>query len=154
MYKKKTTRKFNSGVMDGTGAVDEVDWNWSTGWVDRWRMIVDLSFPHGNNANDGIPPELCSLAYASKDDAVKHILQLGRSTQLVKMDLKGAYRMVPVHPSPRSVSARNFMAKQDVYRSGPPVWPPVCTQAILCCCWCNRMGAPLPRGPLPTPLPW
>ena len=56
--------------------------------VDRWRIIIDLSFPHGNSVNDGIPPELCSLAYASADDAVEHILQLGRSTQL---DLKDAY---------------------------------------------------------------
>ena len=30
MY-KKTTRKFNSGVMDGTGVLDEVGWNWITG---------------------------------------------------------------------------------------------------------------------------
>ena len=30
MY-KKTTRKFNSGAVDGTRVLDEVDWNWSTG---------------------------------------------------------------------------------------------------------------------------
>ena len=71
--------------------------------VNWWRMIVDLSFPHGNSVNDGIPPELCSLAYASVDDAVEHIPQLGRSTQLVKMDLKDAYRMVPVHPHDQSL---------------------------------------------------
>ena len=84
---------------------------------DRWRMIVDLSFPHGNSVNDGIPPELCSLAYASVDDAVEHILQLGRSTQLVKLDLKDAYRMVPVHPHDQSLLGISWQGRTYVDRA-------------------------------------
>ena len=49
--------------------------------------------------NDGIPPELCSLHYASVDDAVALIQQLGQDTQLIKLDIKDAYRIVPVHPA-------------------------------------------------------
>ena len=85
--------------------------------VDRWRMIVDMSFPHGNSVNDGIPPELCSLAYASVDDAIEHILQLGRSTQLVKMDLKDAYRMVPVHPHNQSLLGISWRGRTYVDRA-------------------------------------
>ena len=49
--------------------------------------------------NDGISSNLCSLHYASVDDAVDIIKKLGRGTQLVKLDVKDAYRIVPVHPS-------------------------------------------------------
>ena len=58
---------------------------------------VDLSCPRGSSVNDGIPTDPCSLQYASVDDAVAIIQQLGRDTQLVKLDLKDAYRIVPVH---------------------------------------------------------
>ena len=65
----------------------------------KWRTICDLSSPSGCSVNDGIPRELCSLQYASVDDAVSIIQHLGRGTQLVKLDIQDAYRIVPVHPS-------------------------------------------------------
>ena len=65
----------------------------------KWRMICDLSSPIGHSVNDGISPDLCSLHYAKVDDAVDIIRKLGRGTQLVKLDIKDAYRMVPVHPA-------------------------------------------------------
>ena len=40
----------------------------------QWRLIVDLSYPHGHSINDGIPNELASVSYASVDDAVQLIL--------------------------------------------------------------------------------
>ena len=63
-----------------------------------FRMIVDLSAPRGFSVNDGIREEICSLHYASVDQAVSLILRLGQCTMLVKLDLKDAYRIVPVHP--------------------------------------------------------
>ena len=62
-------------------------------------MICDLSSPYGGSVNDGISPELCSLRYAKVEDAVNVIRQLGRVTQLVKLDIKDGYRIVPVHPA-------------------------------------------------------
>ena len=61
-------------------------------------MIVDLSHPNGSSINNGISSQLCSLFYASIDDAISTIIQLGRGTQLAKLDLESAYRIVPVHP--------------------------------------------------------
>ena len=61
-------------------------------------MIVDLSAPRGRSVNDSISPDLCSLSYPSVDDAVDYVLALGRSTQMVKLDLKNAYR---IHPGDR-----------------------------------------------------
>ena len=60
-------------------------------------MIVDLSFPRGRSVNDGIDPSLCFLTYASIDNALQFITRLGTNTLLLKIDLKDAYRMVPVH---------------------------------------------------------
>ena len=57
---------------------------------DKWHLIVDLSAPTGASVNDGISEDLCSLTYASVDDAVSIIQDLGPGTQLVKMDLKDA----------------------------------------------------------------
>ena len=65
----------------------------------RWRVIVDLSYPAGRSVNDGINTDMCSLKYASMDDALHFIDQLGPGTCLIKVDLKNAYRMVPVHTS-------------------------------------------------------
>ena len=64
----------------------------------RWRMIVDLSCPEGRSVNDGILPSHCSLQYAAVQDALRFITILGRGTCLIKVDLKSAYRLVPVHP--------------------------------------------------------
>ena len=57
-----------------------------------------LSFPTRGSVNDGIASDLASITYALVDDAVRLILRLGRGMQLVKLDLKNAYRIVPVHP--------------------------------------------------------
>ena len=64
----------------------------------KFRLIVDLSSPVGRSVNDGIPSEPCSLKYASVDDAVSIVKALGKGSLLVKIDLKDAYRMIPVHP--------------------------------------------------------
>ena len=44
----------------------------------KWRTIVDLSCPSGGSVNDGIDTDMCSLSYASVDDAVELITSLGQ----------------------------------------------------------------------------
>ena len=67
----------------------------------KWRLILDLSSPDNHSVNDGIAQDLCSLSYSSVDQAAAIIAQLGRDTQLAKIDIAHAYRNVPVHPSDR-----------------------------------------------------
>ena len=67
----------------------------------KWRLIVDLSSPEGHSVNDGISRDLSSLSYVSVDDVVAGIVQWGRGTLLAKMDIRQAYRNVPIHPSDR-----------------------------------------------------
>jgi len=68
---------------------------------DSWRLIVDLSHPHNHSINDGIPPALCSIKYITIDHAISKILQLGKGTMMAKIDIKNAFRLLPVHPADR-----------------------------------------------------
>ena len=68
----------------------------------KWRLIVDLSAPEGHSINDGISKELASLSYVSVDDVVACALKEGKGALLAKMDVKQAYRNIPVHPSDRA----------------------------------------------------
>ena len=69
--------------------------------IDKWRLILDLSSPEGRSVNDGIRPELCSLSYVSVDDAARMATRAGQGALLAKVDIKSAYRLVPVHPEDR-----------------------------------------------------
>lgn len=67
----------------------------------KWQLIVDLSSPEGSSVNDGVDKELCSLSYTSVEAIANKVAALGQGTMLAKMDIRQAYRMVPVHPSDR-----------------------------------------------------
>ena len=67
----------------------------------KWRLIVDLSYPAGHSVNDGIPKALCGLSYITIDNAIQKILELGPNTLLAKIDIKNAFRILPVHPADR-----------------------------------------------------
>ena len=63
----------------------------------KWRMIHHLSAPEGQSINDFISKEDFSLHYSSVDDATSILSELGKGALLAKVDLKAAFRMVPVH---------------------------------------------------------
>ena len=79
----------------------------------KWHLIIDLSHPQGNSINDGIPQHLCSLSYVSVDDAILNILQSGKGTTLVKIDIKSAFRLCPVHRTDRHLLAMKW--KEYIY---------------------------------------
>ena len=63
----------------------------------QWRLIVDLSFPEGHSITDEIGQDVTSIQYARLKDVAQTVRVLGRRTLLTKLDLKSAYRVVPVH---------------------------------------------------------
>lgn len=69
--------------------------------VNRWRLITDLSFPDGFSVNEAIDPALCSLEYITVDKVAEAAMRLGHGSLLAKIDIKAAYRLIPVHPSDR-----------------------------------------------------
>ncbi len=77
----------------------------------KWRLIVDLSFPVGGSVNDGISRDLASLSYVKIDDLVNLILALGRNCLLAKLDIKSAFRIVPVHPADRHLLGMRWRDK-------------------------------------------
>ncbi|XP_077773920.1 uncharacterized protein LOC144325210 [Podarcis muralis] len=64
----------------------------------EFRLIHNLSHPRGTSVNDAIPPELCSVKYASLDHAIKMIRKFGRAALLAKCDIESAFRLLPIHP--------------------------------------------------------
>ena len=63
---------------------------------DKWKMIMHLSALKGLSINDAIPKEQYSLQYASVDDAIALLHLVGRGALMAKVDLKSAFRMIPV----------------------------------------------------------
>ena len=86
---------------------------------DKWRLIVDLSSLEGCSVNDGICSDLTSVVYASVDNAVEIIRRLGPGTELVKMDLKDAYRVILVHPQDHHLLRIQWCGDTFVDRSLP-----------------------------------
>ena len=76
--------------------------------ANKWRLIVDLSHPDGHSVNDGIPKSLCSLSYISVDDATDHLCTMGPGTLMAKIDIKNAFRLLPVHPADRHLLAMEW----------------------------------------------
>ena len=71
----------------------------------KWRLITDLSFPHGLSVNDGINSSLCSLCYTTVDDIAAEVATLGKDALIAKVDIESAYRLLPVHPHDRLLQA-------------------------------------------------
>ena len=71
----------------------------------KFRLIIDLSAPVGGSMNEGIDPNLTSLTYPEVEDAVWLIKAAGPGALMAKLDLKAAYRHVPVHPANQSLLA-------------------------------------------------
>ena len=71
----------------------------------EFRLIIDLSASMGGSVNEGIGPNLTSLTYPRVEDAVRFVKAAGPGASMAKLDLKAAYRHVPVHPDDQSLLA-------------------------------------------------
>ena len=87
----------------------------------KWRLIVNLSSPHGESVNYGIDKELCTLSYVSVDNIVKTILTLKKGALMAKVDIKK--RLQAVTSTPRgSVIVGYGVARAGVRRHSIAVW--------------------------------
>ncbi|KAJ1178040.1 hypothetical protein NDU88_003289 [Pleurodeles waltl] len=64
----------------------------------QFRLIHNLSAPRGSSVNKAIDPVLCSVRYATVDQALEKLRVLGRGTLLAKTDTEAAFQLLPVHP--------------------------------------------------------
>ncbi|XP_062572703.1 uncharacterized protein LOC134234654 [Saccostrea cucullata] len=73
-----------------------------------WRLIHHLSYPSNFSVNDFIDPEACSVQYTSFDEVLDMVGSLGKGAYLGKMDVKAAFRLLPVHPSDHQLLGVKF----------------------------------------------
>ena len=62
--------------------------------------------PKGKSENDGIPKT--SMTYIIIEDAIRSILTLGKGAFLAKIDVKHAFRLIPIHPVDRHTLAMEW----------------------------------------------
>ena len=74
---------------------------------------MDLSTPESFSVNDRISKDDCSFCYTSVIAAVARISQAGRGCCMAKMDIKSAYRNIPVAPSDRPLLG--FQWQENVF---------------------------------------
>lgn len=66
--------------------------------LNQFRLIHHLSHPKGGSVNNAIDPALCTVSYASFDQAVLWVQRFGRGALMAKADIESAFRLLPVHP--------------------------------------------------------
>lgn len=62
------------------------------------RLVLDLSQPKGESINDNIDKAEFPCTYMHFDQATEMIVRVGRGCFLSKIDIKHAYRLLPVRP--------------------------------------------------------
>ena len=85
----------------------------------KWRLIIDLLSLRGLSVNDSIATDLSFLCYTSVDHLCSIILSVSKGAQLVKADIKEAYRMVPVHPDDQPLLAVEWANRVYIDRALP-----------------------------------
>ena len=81
-------------------------------------MILHLSAPLGNSGNDGIDKDQFPIKYSTVDEAISLVTSFDAGAVMAKVDLRAAFRMVPVSPgSPRHAVARDILCGHL-----PPLW--------------------------------
>ena len=62
----------------------------------KFRIIMDLSRPFFYSVNDYIDRDCYSMQYCRVDDAVNHLCSVGPGAVMAKLDVKHAFRLIPV----------------------------------------------------------
>ena len=63
----------------------------------KWR-IHHRSHPPGGSINDGIPVDFGEITYATVNEVIAIVQELGAGTVMVKRDFADAFRQIPVSP--------------------------------------------------------
>ncbi len=71
-----------------------------------YRMITDLK---KSGVNQGIPEEFTKVQYSKFDQAVQLCIDERAGCYMAKLDIKSAYRNVPVHPDDRHLICCKFL---------------------------------------------
>ena len=85
----------------------------------EYRLIFDLSFPQGNSVNSGIPRDEASVSYTKFDEITKLVRHEGVGSYLVKIDIKSAFRLLPIHPEDFELLGMHYQGKYYIDKCLP-----------------------------------
>ena len=77
------------------------------------KMRVDLAAQVCNHA---IRPDLCTLSYVTVDQVALKAIALGRGSLIAKIDIKSAYRLIPICPRDKKWLGMEW--RGEVYMDG------------------------------------
>ncbi|KAF5387550.1 hypothetical protein D9757_006561 [Collybiopsis confluens] len=77
----------------------------------KLRLINHLSWPHGSSVNDGIPDSEASISYDMFEKAVADLVISGSGSLLAKLDLKDAFRHIPLRADLRHLFGISWASK-------------------------------------------
>ena len=83
------------------------------------RLIQHLSYPSGFSVNDNIPDDCSTVHYATINQAVKIVQRLGVGCFMAKIDIKSAFRIIPIHPRDYSLLGIKWADKYNFDRCLP-----------------------------------
>lgn len=67
----------------------------------KFRLIHDLSYPRLSSVNSFISDEFATVQYETLDTVVNLVQSFGKGALMGKLDIKEAFRIIPVHPDDR-----------------------------------------------------
>ena len=76
-----------------------------------WRIIMDLSSPHGSSVNDFISKDDFALHHATFDQALTLVARYGTNALMAKLDIKSAFRLCPVLSEDRELLGIHWQGK-------------------------------------------
>ena len=118
-----------------------------------WHAIYHLSAPYGSSISDSIDPLAYTLSHCSVDDAFANVSAVGKGTLIAKIDLKNAFRLIPVPPEDWNLLGIQWR-NQFYINTCLPV------QSISWCHSANWLNSPLPvqsswcHSLVPATQPW
>lgn len=72
-----------------------------------FRLIHHLSYPQGSSVNDFTDQSFSSVKYTSFDEALEMLVSLEQGALVSRLDIKSAFRLLPVHTSDFSLLGYN-----------------------------------------------
>ena len=90
------------------------------------------------------PQVIQDYLHTELTDAAHGITTYGRGALMIKVDIRNAYRVVPIHSADRQLGYD--MGRSNIRQHGPPIWSVIDPYDIYCNCRCSGMESKATRG--------
>lgn len=77
----------------------------------KYRLIHDLSYPHGLSVNSSIPDHAATVQYQLLDHVIQLVQKAGKGAFIAKADIEQAFRLIPIAPQYYNLLVFHFDGK-------------------------------------------